>query len=61
MGVQQMNFAETQGKDVVCKAAVAWGPKQPLELVNVKVQAPKAGEVKFLIEYYYLLIISNMY
>ena len=46
MGSGYCNEA-TSGKDIVCKAAVAWGPKEPLDLVDVKVAAPKAGEVLF--------------
>jgi Zn-dependent alcohol dehydrogenase len=35
-----------EGKSIFCKAAVAWGPKQPLEIVTVEVAPPKKGEVR---------------
>ena len=35
-----------QGKPIECKAAVAWGPKQPLSVETVVVDPPKAGEVR---------------
>ena len=28
-----------------CKAAVAWGPKQPLQIEDIEVQGPREGEV----------------
>ena len=31
---------------IKCKAAVAWGPKQPLKIEEVEVAPPKAGEVR---------------
>jgi S-(hydroxymethyl)glutathione dehydrogenase/alcohol dehydrogenase len=30
---------------IKCKAAVAWGPKQPLSIEEIEVMPPKAGEV----------------
>ncbi|KAG2484252.1 hypothetical protein HYH03_016897 [Edaphochlamys debaryana] len=38
--------AEHAGKSIECQAAVAWGPKQPLEVRTVTVAPPKAGEVR---------------
>ncbi len=37
---------------IVCKAAVAWAPNEPLKIENVTVDPPKAGEVR-------LRILSN--
>lgn len=34
------------GKVITCKAAVAWGPKQPLVIQEVQVDPPKAMEVR---------------
>jgi S-(hydroxymethyl)glutathione dehydrogenase/alcohol dehydrogenase len=34
------------GKDIVCKAMVARGPKQPLVLEDITVSPPRAGEVR---------------
>jgi len=33
-------------KVITCKAAVAWGPKQPLSIENVDVMPPQKGEVR---------------
>lgn len=38
--------AVTPGEPVKCKAAVAWGPKQPVKIEEVIVDPPKAGEVR---------------
>jgi Zn-dependent alcohol dehydrogenase len=35
-----------EGKPIFCKAAVAWGPKQPLDIVTVEVAPPKKGEIR---------------
>ena len=35
-----------EGKPITCKAAVAFAPKQPLEVVDVVVAPPQAGEVR---------------
>lgn len=40
------SFAETTGKDIVCKAAVAHGPNEGLKVEMVTVAPPKAGEVR---------------
>ena len=39
-------FRATQGKQIECKAAVAWGPKEPLVTETITVDPPKAGEVR---------------
>jgi len=36
----------TEGKTVTCKAAVAWEPNQPLDVTDVEVAPPQAGEVR---------------
>ena len=36
----------TEGKTITCKAAVAWEPNQPLDVTDVEVAAPQAGEVR---------------
>lgn len=36
----------TEGLVIKCRAAVAWGPKQPLKIETVEVAPPKAGEVR---------------
>lgn len=35
-----------QGKTIKCKAAVAWNPKQPLEICEIDVAPPKQGEIR---------------
>ena len=35
-----------QGKPIQCKAAVAWAPKQPLDVTTVTVAPPGPGEVR---------------
>ncbi|KAM4810549.1 alcohol dehydrogenase 1-like [Rhinophrynus dorsalis] len=37
---------DTAGKVIKCKAAVAWGPKQPLSIEEIEVAPPKAHEVR---------------
>ncbi|KAM4810547.1 alcohol dehydrogenase 1-like [Rhinophrynus dorsalis] len=37
---------ETAGKVIKCKAAVAWGPNQPLSIEEIEVAPPKAHEVR---------------
>lgn len=39
-------FAATAGQVITCKAAVAWGPKEPLKTETIQVHPPKAGEVR---------------
>ncbi|XP_055384241.1 alcohol dehydrogenase class-3 [Condylostylus longicornis] len=39
-------MAETVGKVIKCRAAVAWEPKKPLTIENVEVHPPKAHEVR---------------
>ncbi|NP_001086118.1 MGC83376 protein [Xenopus laevis] len=36
----------TAGKVIKCKAAIAWGPKQPLTIEDIEVAPPKAHEVR---------------
>ncbi|CAG8483727.1 27334_t:CDS:10 [Racocetra persica] len=36
----------TVGKTIRCKAAVAWGPAQPLSIEEIEVAPPKKGEVR---------------
>jgi hypothetical protein len=31
---------------IECRAAVAWGPKQPLSIETISVEPPRAGEVR---------------
>ncbi len=40
------SFAQTQNKEIVCKAAVAFEPKKPLSVVDIRVAPPKRGEVR---------------
>ena len=37
---------DTVGKPITCKAAVAWAAKQPLEVTDVTIAPPGAGEVR---------------
>jgi len=39
-------MADTVGKSITCKAAVAWEAKKPLSIETVEVAPPKAGEVR---------------
>jgi len=39
-------MADTAGKPITCKAAVAWEQKKPLSIENIIVHPPKAGEVR---------------
>ena len=36
----------TSGKTITCKAAVAWEAKKPLDIADIQVEPPKAGEVR---------------
>merc|ERR1712223_729800 len=36
----------TNGQSITCKAAVAWEAKKPLDITDVQVAPPKAGEVR---------------
>lgn len=40
------SFAQTAGKPITCKAAVAWEPKKPLDVTDITVDPPKKGEVR---------------
>nr|QSL83320.1 alcohol dehydrogenase like protein cytoplasmic [Nigella sativa] len=37
---------DTRGKVITCKAAVAWGPKEPLVIQDVQVDPPQSMEVR---------------
>lgn len=39
-------MAETAGKVITCRAAVAWAAKEPLKIETITVDPPKAGEVR---------------
>lgn len=39
-------MADTVGKTITCKAAVAWGAGEPLSIEDVEVAPPKAHEVR---------------
>ncbi|XP_046584789.1 alcohol dehydrogenase class-3-like [Haliotis rubra] len=39
-------MADTVGKTITCKAAVAWEAKKPLTIETIEVAPPKAGEVR---------------
>jgi len=41
------SFQATQGKTITCKAAVAWAAKTPLDVTDIQVAPPAAGEVRF--------------
>jgi len=38
--------ASTQGKVIRCKAAVAWAANKPLDITEIEVAPPKAGEIR---------------
>lgn len=44
-------MAQTAGKTITCRAAVAWEAKKPLTLETVEVAPPKSGEVRIKILY----------
>ncbi|RID45985.1 hypothetical protein BRARA_I02676 [Brassica rapa] len=44
-------MAETQGKVITCRAAVAWGPKEPLVIQEICVDPPQEMEVRVKILY----------
>ena len=39
-------MSEFGGKSITCRAAVAWGPNEPLRTEVITVAPPKAGEVR---------------
>lgn len=39
-------MSDTAGKPIVCKAAVAWEAKKPLDVIDVEVAPPQKGEVR---------------
>jgi len=44
-------MAETAGKTITCKAAVAWGPNEELKIEEIEVAPPKVHEVRIKIEF----------
>ena len=38
--------AATAGQPIECKAAIAWGPKAPLDVTTVTIAPPGPGEVR---------------
>ena len=40
------NLTATHGKVITCKAAVAWEAKAPLDVTEIQVAPPQAGEVR---------------
>ena len=40
------NLTATNGKTITCKAAVAWAAKKPLDVTDIQVEPPRAGEVR---------------
>ncbi|KAJ7519659.1 hypothetical protein O6H91_20G049200 [Diphasiastrum complanatum] len=46
MASQDARLSNTAGQVITCKAAVAWGPKQPLKIEEVQVAPPRHGEVR---------------
>ena len=43
---QFYSMADTVGKPIKCRAAVAWEPKKPLSIEEIEVAPPRAGEVR---------------
>jgi len=39
-------MSDTTGKPITCRAAVAWGPKEPLSIETIEVAPPRKGEVR---------------
>ena len=44
----------TNGKTITCKAAVAWEAKKPLDITDIQVAPPKAGEVRVKVSFVYI-------
>ncbi|KAL5720300.1 alcohol dehydrogenase [Ranunculus cassubicifolius] len=42
---------ETRGKVITCKAAVVWGPKEPLVMEEIQIDPPQNLEVRIKIIY----------
>jgi len=40
------SFKATTGKTITCKAAVAWEAKKPLDITDIQIAPPRAGEVR---------------
>ena len=43
---EKFSLPDSTGKIITCKAAVAWGPNEPLRYEIIEVAPPKAGEVR---------------
>ena len=41
----------TVGKTIKCKAAVAWGAKEPLVIEDIEVDPPRKGEVRMKVNF----------
>ena len=41
----------TNGQTITCKAAVAWEAKKPLDVTDIQIAPPKAGEVRVKVRY----------
>ena len=41
-----MEASSTAGKVIKCQAAVAWAANQPLDITEIEVAPPKAGEIR---------------
>jgi len=50
LGAQRM-FSTSVGKTITCRAAVAFTPQQPLQVVDLQVGPPQKGEVRVRIQY----------
>ena len=44
--MQCFHVQDTVGKPITCKAAVAWAAQKPLEVTDVNIAPPEAGEVR---------------
>jgi len=44
-------MADTVGKTIACKAAVAWAAKEPLKIETIEVDPPKPGEVRIKVNF----------
>ena len=47
-GKMSSSFA---GKSIICKAAIAFAPNEPLRVEEIEVEAPKKGEVRIKVSY----------
>ena len=51
------SLAATNGKTITCKAAVAWEAKKPLDITDIQVAPPKAGEVRVKVSWNIVIVI----